>query len=137
MARTKFTLDNEGFERLENALKGYEGNTEEKINEVLWNVGGSLIESEIIRLLPRSGRNWRGKKKAAKDAEPFVQDHENLSVTVRTKNAYHYLYFPDDGTNTRKHVGEQHFMFGGAENMQEEIIERCIVELTNFELKER
>ena len=133
MARTNFTLDGEGFERLENVLKTYEGNAEKKINKVLWNVGGTLIEEGIMRLLPVSNRNWKGKKKAAKYAAPFTQDHENLSVTVRTKNAYHYLYFPDDGTNTRRHVGEQYFMFGGAENMQDEIIERCIVELTEIE----
>lgn len=132
MARSTFTLDNEGFERLENVLKEYEGNAENAINEVLWNEGGEYIEEKIKNLLPVSNKTWRGKKKAAKFAEPFLQVQGNLSVTVKTKNAYHYLYFPDDGTNTRKHVGEQYFMFGGATNAQEEIIERCIAKLTEI-----
>jgi HK97 gp10 family phage protein len=132
MARTTFELDREGFERLESVLKKYEGNAENIINEVLWNEGGEYIEEKITQLLPVSNKHWRGKKRAAKFAEPFMQEQDNLSVTVKTKNAYHYLYFPDDGTNTRKHVGEQYFMFGGATNAQEEIIERCIAKLTEI-----
>lgn len=129
----KFTLSNEAFERLENTLKNYEGNAEQKINEVLWNEGGDLIEEKIKLLLPVSGRTWRGKKKSAKFAEPFTRGQENLAVIVKTKSAYGYLYFPDDGTNTRKHAGEQYFMHGGAIDAQDDIIDRCIVKLTEIE----
>lgn len=128
----KFTLSNEAFERLENTLKNYEGDAEKRINEVLWNEGGDIIEERINKLLPVSGRTWRGKKKAAKFAEPFTRTQENLAVIVKTKSAYNYLYFPDDGTNTRKHAGEQYFMHGGAIDAQDEIIDRCIVKLTEI-----
>lgn len=128
----KFTLSSEAFGRLENALKNYEGDAEKKINEVLWNEGGDLIEEKIKLLLPISGREWKGKKKAAKLSEPFVRGQENLAVVVKTKTAYNYLYFPDDGTNTRKHVGEQYFMHGGAISAQDEVIDRCIVKLTEI-----
>lgn len=128
----KFTLNSEAFDRLATTLASYEGNAEQKINEVLWNEGGDLIEEKIKLLLPVSGRNWRGKKKAAKFAEPFMRGKANLAVVVKTKSAYNYLYFPDDGTNTRKHVGEQYFMHGGAIDAQDEVIDRCIAKLTEL-----
>lgn len=88
-----------------------------------------MITEAIMTLLPESGRKWKGKRKAAKQSAPFMQTNGELSVTVKTKNAYNYLYFPDDGTNTRRHHGEQYFMYGGAEIKQDEIIDRCIAKL--------
>lgn len=135
MARQTFNLNSSAMTRLFELLKNTKGNAEEAINDVLWNEAGTLISDEIISLLPVSGRTWRGKKKSAKYAQPFLQSNDNLSVTVKTKNAYHYLYFPDDGTTTRKHAGEKHFMYGGAEHKQDEIIERCIAKITeNFKI---
>lgn len=128
-----YASDYDGFKQFEDALIKYEGNAEAKINDVLQGFGGDLIEEKIKLLLPVSGRNWRGKKRAAKYAEPFIRGRANLSVVVKTKTAYGYLYFPDDGTTTRKHVGEKYFMHGGAEDATPEILERCIVELTDIE----
>lgn len=129
MARASFEIDAELFDQLIERMKAFQGNTEGTINEVLWEQGSVLINDAIMLLLPRSGRTWAGKKKAAKDAAPFTQTNENLSVTVRTKGAYHYLYFPDDGSNTRKHQGNQQFMLHGAEMEQEQIINLCIAKL--------
>lgn len=129
MARSTFEIDPALFDQFIERLKEFQGNTEETINEVLWEQAGILINDAIIELLPRSGRTWAGKKKAAKDAAPFSQLNENLSVTVRTKGVYHYLYFPDDGSTTRKHYGNQQFMLRGAENEQEQIIDLCIAKL--------
>lgn len=125
-----FKLDAEQFDALQNAIRQYPENAERTINDVLHNEGGMLINDEIMRLLPSSGRTWRGKRKPAKQAKPFSQLNENLSVTVRTVHAYNYLYFPDDGTNTKRHIGykgnPRGFMFKGAENQTGEIIDRCI-----------
>lgn len=129
MARSTFEIDPALFDQLIERMKAFEGDTEKTINEVLWEQAGALINDAVIELLPRSGRTWAGKKKAAKDAAPFSQLNENLSVTVRTKGNYHYLYFPDDGSTTRKHQGNQHFMLRGAENEQEQIINLCIAKL--------
>lgn len=129
MARATFSIDPALFEQLIERMKAFEGNTEEAINEVLWEKAGALINDAIIDLLPRSNRSWRGKKKAAKDAAPFSQLNENLSVTIRTKSVYNYLYFPDDGSRTIKHEGNQQFMYRGAENEQENIINLCIANL--------
>lgn len=133
MASKWLSLDMDMFNRMEEAIKAYSGNAEEVINDVLWNEGGQLIRDEIVRLLPRSGRTWKGKKKAAKDTMPFSQFNDRSGeVLVKTKSAYGYLYFPNDGANTYRHEGGQDFMFRGAENQQEEIINRCITRLTEI-----
>lgn len=133
MAKSRLTLTDEGVERLAQALQNYDGYAGNAINEVLWSEGGVLIKEGIMPLLPVSGRTWKGKKPAAKSTDPFMQMNDTLSVAIKTKNAYHYLYFPDDGSTTRKHVGNRQFMLGGAEAKQDEIIDRCIAKLTeNF-----
>lgn len=129
MSKATFSLDTESYNKLFELMKNLEGTAPKTVNEILWNEGGPLITEEITNLLPVSGRRWIGKKPAAKSSKPFTQENGELSVTVKTKNAYHYLYFPDDGTNTKKHVGEQYFMFGGAEAKQDEIINRCVAAL--------
>lgn len=126
-----FKLDAAEFDRLTERIKEYQGDAENVINEVLWGEGGPLISAAIMELLPRSGRTWIGKPKEAKSAAPFTQVNDNLSVTVRTKGTYNYLYFPDDGSNTKRHEGNLQFMFRGAENEQERIIDLCIAKLTN------
>ena len=130
MASTTLKLDTRQIETLERAIKLYQGDAERTVNDVLHNEGGKLIQEEIMRLLPESGRDWKDKKKAAKRAKPFTQKNDNLAVTVRTVYSYHYLYFPDDGTNTKNHIGykgkPRQFMYKGAENQTGKIIDRCI-----------
>lgn len=130
MASTSFKLDTRQFDTLQRAIQLYSGDAERTVNDVLHNEGGKLINDEIMRLLPESGRTWDGKRRAAKQARPFTQKNENLAVIVRTVSAYHYLYFPDDGTNTKNHIGfkgrPREFMHKGAENQTGEIIDRCI-----------
>ena len=126
-----FRLNHEEFARLENAMKNFQGDTEKTINEVLHNEGGQLIHDEIKRLMPMSGKRWKGKKPSAKTSNSLQIVGGNLSVTVTTKKAYQYLYFPDDGSNTRRHAGNQQFFLNGGENQKEEIINRCINRLVN------
>ena len=130
MATTTFQLDIRQVETLQRAIQLYSGDAERTVNDVLHNEGGKLISDEIMRLLPESGRTWNGKRTAAKQAKPFTQKNENLAVIVRTVSAYHYLYFPDDGTNTKNHIGykgrPREFMYKGAENQTGKIIDRCI-----------
>lgn len=133
MSRTTFELDEKQFDTLQRAMQNYGDQAGRAVDDVLHNEGGKLINDEIMRLLPASGRKWRGKKTAAKRTQPFTQDNGSLSVTIRTKSAYNYLYFPDDGTNTKHHIGykgkPREFMMHGAENQTSEIIDRCITRL--------
>lgn len=129
-AKATFNLDTDQFEKLTATMEKYGEGAGNVIDDVLHNEGGKLISEEIMMLLPASGRKWKGKKAAAKRAQPFTQEDRPLSVTIKTKPAYGYLYFPDDGTNTRRHVGykgkPREFMQKGADNRAEEIIDRCI-----------
>jgi len=101
------------------------------VDEVLHGEGAQLIKNRIVPLIPRSGRTWKKKGRAAAAAMPgsFSQDNGQLSVTVAARGKYHYLYFPDDGSNTRKHAGNKQFMQRGDENAAGEIIERCLGKL--------
>lgn len=129
-----FKINFSEVERLQKAMKDYAGDTETAINEVLHGEAGNLAQEEIFRLMPVSGRKWRGKAPAAKQAKSLRNLNGNLSVTVTTNKKWQYLYFPDDGASTRRHVGNQQFFSRGGEAATDEIIDRCINKLiTNFE----
>lgn len=129
-----FRVDATEFERLQNAIKNFPGDAETVINEVLHGEGSQLIQDSIRNLMPVSGREWKGKKPAAKSAKSLTDLKGNLFVEVITTKNYQYLYFPDDGTNTKKHAGNQQFFLKGAEAQQEAIIDLCINKLiTAFE----
>lgn len=114
------------IEKLTQAIQNFPGNAEEAINAVLHNEGGQLIQDAIRPLIPVSGKNWRGKRAPARTSNSLRSTNENLAVWVRSAKSYQYLYFPDDGTNTRRHVGNQQFFLRGAEATTEEIIDRCV-----------
>lgn len=130
MAKTTFTLEAEQVEQLQTAMANYAGYAGKAIDEVLHNKGGELIRDEIMQLLPASGRTWKGKKPAARSAKPFTQENGKMSVTIKTKSAYNYLYFPDDGTNTKNHIGfhgkPREFMQKGAKNQTARIMDLCV-----------
>lgn len=107
-------------------MKRFPSGAENAINAVLHEDGGALIADEIRRLMPVSGKTWNGKKPSAKMGKSLKQENHNLAVTIRTTSDYHYLYFPDDGTNSYRHVGNKQFFLHGAEGQQTEIIDRCI-----------
>ena len=101
------------FGRLEQALRSFPGNAEEAINAVLHNEGGLLIQEAIQPLIPQSGKTWAGKRAPARTGNSLRSTNENL-------------YFPDDGSSTRRHVGDQQFFFRGAESVKGEVIDRCV-----------
>lgn len=116
---------------VQEALANYVGDAEEAINEVLHNFAGDRAQEEIKRLIPVSGKTWKGKAPPARTSNSLQNIHGNLSETVTTTKKYQYLYFPDDGTNTRRHVGNQRFFERGGDAVTDEIIERCLGRLTN------
>ena len=119
----------DNFQELEDKVSQLKEIGEKIINEVFWNEGAELITKEIDKLLPVSGRKWKGKKAAAKGKLPFQKITSNLSVTIHSKKAYNYLYFPDDGSNTVKHAGNQQFMLRGAQYASGDIVDLCIEKL--------
>lgn len=126
----RFELDATELERLQKALKNFPGDTEKAINEVLHEEASPLLQEEIKRLMPVSDvKPWKGKLPHAKQSKSLTDEKGNLFVTVKNSKKYGYLYFPDDGTNTRRHVGNQQFFRRAGEAKQTEIIDRCIKRL--------
>lgn len=125
----KLGIKTEDFERLIKAYKNIPDVADKSINEVLQNEASPIIVKSIQGLIPESNRNWAGKLPAAANSKSVAErkkDRKNLSITIGSTSKYHYLYFPDDGTNTRRHIGNQQFFLRGAEAKQSEIIDLCI-----------
>lgn len=131
---TVLQLDAQDVAKLHKAIKDYKGDAETTINDVLHNEASLLAQDAIRWRIPVSNAVWEGKKQHARLAKSLRAINGNLSVTVTTTKNYQYLYFPDDGTNTRRHVGNKQFFAKGGESVKDEIIQRCINKLTtNFE----
>lgn len=88
------------------------------ITDYLASEGAEVIKKNIMPLIPVSDR----KKVHAAYSQPFTSSGERLAVNIHARGKWHYLYFPDDGSNTKKHVGDQQFMLRGAEASVNEII---------------
>lgn len=124
-----FTMDVRQVDELVKAVRQYEGDAESAINDVLHNEAGNMAQDAIKQIMPVSGRSWAGKKAAARGAKSLRNRPSNLAITVTTTGDYQYLYFPDDGTSTQRHVGNQQFFWRGGEKVQDKIIDRCIKRL--------
>ncbi|MBQ9785060.1 MAG: hypothetical protein IJW29_06455 [Clostridia bacterium] len=123
----EFGIDVKDFDRLQQAIADYGGNAEDAINRVLHEEAGPLIYEEINPLINPSGRKFKGHAKSAKNSPwPLYDTSANLAVTVKTKAKWGYLYFPDDGSNTRKHAGNQHFFQRGGDKAAPKVVDRCL-----------
>lgn len=123
-----YSMDESNVLELETTIKEYQNGAEEKINKYLHGKGYEMFESSIQNAMPESNRQWRGKKAAAKDARSLQDGNksENLAVTIRAKTEYGYLYFPNDGTNTIRHQGNQQFFRQGVEEKENDAINDLI-----------
>ena len=128
-----FKIDFAEAEKLQQVMKDYQGNTEDAINDVLHNYAGDRAQVDIYALMPVSdpAKVWAGKAPHAKLSKSLRNVFGNLSVTVTTSGDYSYLYFPDDGTNTRRHAGNQQFFARGGDAATNDSVERCVIRLTN------
>ena len=118
------TLDTSNLDALGERIRAYPGDAEKVVNRVMHEEVGPIAYPEINAFIKPSGRKFKGHAKSAKDsAWPRYDTDENLSVTVGTKAKWRYLYFPDDGTNTYKHAGNQRFFERGGENAMPRIVD--------------
>lgn len=126
-----FEFDAGSIDDLYEKMVSYGTGSGQIIDKVLRSEGAEEIKKQIARLLPSSGRHWKGKAPAASSVMPgrFDQDNGELSVTIAARGKYHYLYFPDDGSNTRKHAGNKQFMLHGAEAAAPKVVEMCVGKL--------
>ena len=119
-----YLADDGGLDSLVDDFASYPELIGPAIDGVLHNDGAKLIKEGIDAFIPRSGRRWRGKGAPARGAEWQRVDTAPLSVTVATSTKYHYLYFPDDGSNTRRHVGNRQMFRRGLEAAAPTVVEK-------------
>ena len=124
---TKLTLSHEDFDRMTDAIRRFPGDAEQVINETLHGFGADLISERIKNYMPISDKK---KGAHAADAKSLRHTDTHLATTVRSVKKFQYLYFPDDGTNTKKHVGNQQFFRRGAEDASGEIVDTITEKLT-------
>lgn len=125
------SLNAREFDRLMTAAQAYPENAEKAINDVLHKQAGPLISQRINPLIHPSGRTFKGHRASAVASDwPRYDIDENLAVSVGTKSRWRYLYFPDDGSNTKNHAGGQHFFLRGAQAASPEVVQRCIDAMT-------
>ena len=127
-----WTIDSTQLDALAEQMEQFGTGSGQIIDSVLHGEGAEVIKENIARLIPKSGRKrWAKKAPAASTAMPgkFAQDNWQLSVTIAARGRYGYLYFPDDGSNTKKHAGNQQFFRRGAEAATSRVIDMCIGKL--------
>ncbi len=122
-----FSIKSSDIDSLQQAVEEFGETANKTINKVLHDKQtANIVKENIHVLLPTSGRKWRGKLTAASATKPLTEDtSELLTLTVRSKTKYNYLYFPDDGSNTERHQGKQHFMQQGGDNSMNRIVDLC------------
>lgn len=123
-----YEVKSEDFKELENAIREYREGADRKITEYLHTKGYTVLSNSIQNLIPVSNR----RKKHAKNQKVLQDKFKNsvLSVTIGAKSSFNYLYFPDDGSNTKNHAGNKHFFLEGIEKEELQIINDLLEELS-------
>ena len=129
----QYSIDYQELDKIENLFNEFPDTAKAAVNNILHSdIAVDMVEDNIQLLLPSSGRHWKGKGAAAASTQPFRKGpNELLTLIVRSKTKYNYLYFPDDGSNTVHHMGNQHFMQHGAENSLGAIADLCAANIIN------
>ncbi len=121
-----FSLEGEEFEQLAAAMAEYGEGAADIVSDVV-HESGDLIYEQIDPLINPSGRTFKGHSSGARGSHWQRYDTgEPLAITVAANSSRRYLYFPDDGSNTKRHAGNQQFMLRGAEAAAPAILEKGI-----------
>lgn len=128
---TRFEIDAKELDRLHEWAARLGEGSEDAINRVFHgSEAGDIAKQAIDAGISPSGRRFKGHSGSAQGAAwANFKREENLALTVTTKSKYGYLYFPDDGTNTRRHVGNQRFFERGGKVASPRIIDMCVKEI--------
>lgn len=130
MSGRTWAVDYAAFDALASAMESFPERSERAVNEVLATTGADEVVRSIDALMPVSGRRFKGHSAPAKGSKWQRILPGNLSVTVTTVTKRHYLYFPDDGSNTRRHAGGQAFFYRGAQAASTAVVEQITTKIT-------
>lgn len=120
------SIEDVEFSRLMDSMKDYGAGAAEVVSDVVHSSGEDIYR-EIDPLIHPSGRTFKGHTSSAKGASWQRYDtSEALAITVASTASRRYLYFPDDGSTTEHHFGDQQFMRRGAEAAAPRILEKGI-----------
>lgn len=126
-----FFIDAQQLDRISASIAAYGAGADDAITDELRESGPDIYE-RINPLIHPSGRRFKGHSTSATaSAWPRYITTQHLAITVTAKRKFSYLYFPDDGENTRRHSGHQRFFERGAELARPRIVERCLARLEN------
>ena len=114
-----------GLEDLSNKIDAYGEGAHAVVQKYLLDEGWRVIGDSILDdpKWPVSGRRWKGKSRSILDAYDFTREFGPGQVTVSAAGKWSYYYFPDDGSNTRKHAGQKHFFDSGLETAKPTLID--------------
>lgn len=119
-----FDLEADQFDGLVTSMRKFGEGAADIVSDVIHSSGDD-IKREIDPLIHSSGRTFKGHTTSAKGANWQRYDTgESLAITVATTASRRYLYFPDDGSNTERHYGDQQFMRRGAEAAAPAILDK-------------
>lgn len=120
------SLDATTFEQVVSKIESYGEGAADIVTKAI-HESGEDIYRKIDPLLPTSGRTFKGHSSGARGTQwARYLTNEPLAITVTTKSSRNYLYFPDDGSNTKRHRGNQQFMRRGGEAAVPEIIDKSL-----------
>lgn len=126
-------IDTGGVDDIQKAMEAYGDGAGKVLQQVLYNEGSCEISQGITRLLPVSGRTFKGHREGAKAAgyervfTRWFPDPLTLEVKTRPPR-FSYLYFPDSGIGHQPRV--QDFMGRGLDAATPKVIEQCVARLT-------
>ncbi|MGN0301598.1 MAG: hypothetical protein ACI4BI_01820 [Anaerotardibacter sp.] len=107
---SSFGISTEGMESIIAKVEAFPSVFGQCVGNVLHGEGGEVIASKITELIHPSGRTFKGHTSSATSTKWYLKyTSESFAVTIRSKSKFNYLYFPDDGSNTKRHAGGQDF----------------------------
>lgn len=127
MATVKFEIKNEDLQKIQEAILDYGNNAERDINDYLHSVAKNKFIESITNYIPVSNVP----KAHAKMSNPLGSESYNLSIVIKTKPKFNYLYFPQTGEGTSKKNAPNDFMQKGIDEEYNNVINDLLDKL-NF-----
>lgn len=126
MSSIDFRINQSDLDSVLDAVQLFPDNSEDAINKYLKETGAPRVNKSISNLIPVSSSN---KKKHAKENNPLTNKIFNLGFAVKSKTAFNYLYFPDQGEGTSSSNDPLNFMENGLNAEYDSIIDGILKSL--------